>query len=98
MRHGHSGTVMRIGFVGLGVMGGAMAANLAGAGFGLKVYDLDAEKCRGFADLGADVAVSAGAAANDVDVVMSCLPGPAQIRAAALGSDGLVANMAPGTT
>ena len=89
---------MRIGFVGLGVMGGAMAQNLARAGFDLKVHDLDADKCRRLADLGAAVAASPGDAAKDADVVMTSLPGPAQIRAVALDDDGLIANMAPGTT
>ncbi|MEM7123389.1 MAG: NAD(P)-dependent oxidoreductase [Pseudomonadota bacterium] len=89
---------MRIGFIGLGVMGGAMAANLARAGYDLTVHDLDADKCRRLADLGATVAVSAGAAAADRDVVMTSLPGPAQIRAVALGEDGLIANMMTGTT
>lgn len=89
---------MRIGFIGLGVMGGAMAQNLARAGFDLTVHDLDVDKCRRLADLGAAVAASPGDAAKDADVVMTSLPGPAQIRAVALDDQGLIANMAPGTT
>ncbi len=89
---------MEIAFIGLGVMGGPMAANLARAGYSLTVYDLDGEKCRRLADLGAAVAGSPGEAVRDADTVITSLPGPKQIRAAAFESDGILANMRPGAT
>ena len=87
---------MQIGFIGLGVMGGPMAANLARADFAMKVFDLDDEKCRRLADLGADVVDSPADAARDVEFVMTSLPGPPQIRAVAFGPDGVLEAMRPG--
>ncbi|MEM7221662.1 MAG: NAD(P)-dependent oxidoreductase [Pseudomonadota bacterium] len=89
---------MDIGFIGLGVMGGPMAANLARAGYSLKVYDLDPEKCARIADLGAAVANSPSDAATNVDYVMTSLPGPKQIQDIAFGENGIVEKMRPGAT
>ena len=89
---------MQIGFVGLGVMGGPMAANLLRAGYPLKVFDIDAEKSHALVDLGATVAASAAEAAATSEVLMTSLPGPRQIRALALGDDGILPQMHPGST
>jgi 3-hydroxyisobutyrate dehydrogenase-like beta-hydroxyacid dehydrogenase len=65
---------MKIGFVGLGMMGGPMAANLLKAGLSLKVFDLRKENA------------PAGAAwseepAKDVDIIFTSLPGPPEVEA-----------------
>jgi 3-hydroxyisobutyrate dehydrogenase len=85
----------RIGFVGLGNMGGPMARNLAAAGHQVKVFDLVPELAAGVA--GAHPQSSAAACAQDVDVFVSMLPAGRHVEALYLGSDGVVAGAAPGT-
>ena len=73
-RHQHipkTETVMaRIGFIGLGNMGGPMARNLIKAGHGLKVYDLSEEAVSFVVQSGATAAESVKDAAAGVDVVI----------------------------
>lgn len=92
---------MRIGFIGLGNIGAGAAANLARAGYDVRVFDLDPKKVANVVSLGASPAVSAGDAARDVDVVFTSLPGPTQIKAVGLGSDdepGIIQLLSPGAT
>ncbi len=63
-----------IGFIGLGHMGGPMAANLLRAGHSLKVFDLVDTAVQKAVDLGATAAADAAEAARDVDVLISMLP------------------------
>src|ERR1700685_3968958 len=72
---------MRIGFVGLGNMGGPMARNLVRANFEVVVFDLDSALAQTFQEVGATIAASAEALAANVDVLMTSLPGPRQSRA-----------------
>jgi 3-hydroxyisobutyrate dehydrogenase len=85
----------RIGFVGLGNMGGPMARNLAAAGHQVKVFDLVPELATGVA--GAQPQSSAAACAQDVDVFVSMLPAGRHVEALYLGADGVIAGAAPGT-
>jgi 3-hydroxyisobutyrate dehydrogenase-like beta-hydroxyacid dehydrogenase len=62
-----------VGFVGLGLMGGPMAANLLKAGFELSVYNRTADKARALADAGARVAALARDAATPGGVVVTML-------------------------
>ena len=75
-----------VGFVGLGNMGGPMAANLLAAGMSVKVFDLVPELIEGVA--GAQGCASAVEAAADVDVFVSMLPAGQHVRALYLGRDG----------
>ncbi len=75
-----------IGFVGLGNMGGPMAANLIKAGFAVKVFDLVPELVAGVS--GAEGCSSAAQAAADVDVVISMLPAGRHVRSLYLGAEG----------
>jgi len=85
----------RIGFVGLGNMGGPMARNLAAAGHQVKVFDLVPELAAAVA--GAQPQSSAAACAQDIDVFVSMLPAGRHVEALYLGPDGVVACAAPGT-
>ena len=87
---------MQIAFIGLGVMGGPMAANLLRAGHTLRVCDLDPEKRAPLTDQGAAAFESAGEAVSGAEVIMTSLPGPAQVRAVALAEDGVLARAEPG--
>ncbi len=75
-----------VGFVGLGNMGGPMAANLLAAGMSVKAFDLVPELIAGV--VGAQGCASAVEAAVDVDVFVSMLPAGQHVRALYLGRDG----------
>lgn len=85
-----------IGFIGLGNMGGPMAANLVKAGFRVNAFDLSAtalDKAR--AD-GASVAASAVEAVRGAQVVVSMLPASRHVEGLYLGEQGLLAAIEPG--
>jgi len=90
---------VRIGFIGLGVMGTPMAGHIARAGYPLAVYDMDARAVERVKADNASVAVAANSAAVGAvsDVVFTMLPDGTQVQQAVLGPDGLVATMAPGS-
>ncbi len=85
----------RIGFVGLGNMGGPMARNLVAAGHEVKVYDL-LEKLMSAVE-GASGQASAADCVADVDVFISMLPAGRHVRGLYLGDDGIVARAARDT-
>jgi 3-hydroxyisobutyrate dehydrogenase len=87
---------LRIGFIGLGNVGGKLAGNLLQHGVDLTVRDLDDGLVAGFAARGARRAESPAAMARQVDVVITCLPSPAASRAVLEAADGILAGMAPG--
>ncbi len=65
-----------IGIVGLGIMGGAFAKNLAAAGWRVVGYDTDPARGRAMAKLGVEIANSVGALAAKVPTIMTSLPKP----------------------
>jgi len=69
---------MRLGYIGLGSMGGAMARKLADAGHDVTVYDLDAARVAEATGSGARPAASAEVLAANVEVLFTSLPGPRQ--------------------
>jgi 3-hydroxyisobutyrate dehydrogenase len=79
----------RIGFVGLGNMGGPMARNLAKAGHAVAVFDIVPDLVARCAAAGAAAAPDAAAAARDADVVVTMLPAGSQVREAWLGAGGM---------
>jgi 3-hydroxyisobutyrate dehydrogenase-like beta-hydroxyacid dehydrogenase len=86
-----------VGFVGLGTMGGRMAANVQKAGFKLVVHDLHRQAASHHLNAGAIWADSPRALASQADVIFSSLPEPPDVEAVALGPDGLIAGMKSGT-
>jgi len=84
---------MKVGFVGLGMMGKFMAANLQEKGFDLVVHDLNKAAAQPHIAAGAAWADSPKALGEAVDVVFSSLPGPPEVEAVALGENGLLAGM-----
>ena len=88
---------MEIGFIGLGVMGNPMAANLVKSGqHQVRVFDIDAARAANLVELGAQPAESITRAVTGVDLVMTSLPGPKQVDAVAFAKDGLMASLEPG--
>jgi 3-hydroxyisobutyrate dehydrogenase-like beta-hydroxyacid dehydrogenase len=90
---------MRVAFLGLGIMGSRMAANLAAEGFELSVWNRTAARAEEFAAShgGVEVAASPKAAATDVDVVVSMVVDGPQVEAILLGEDGAASGASPGT-
>jgi len=63
-----------VGVVGLGIMGGAFAQNLKGAGWRVIGYDIDPARCRAMARLGVEIAADAGEVARKAPTVITSLP------------------------
>lgn len=80
---------MKIGFIGLGIMGRHMASNLIKAGYELVVHDLRREAAVSHLQAGATWAATPRAVAEATEVVFTSLPGPAEVEAVALGREGL---------
>ncbi len=78
----------RVGFLGLGIMGRAMAENVLRAGFPLTVYNRTADKAAILAALGARVAATPREVAEASDVVVAMLSGPEAVYAVLAGEDG----------
>lgn len=72
---------MRVGFIGLGSVGGKLAGSLLRNGVDLAVHDLDPEAVADFVARGARAGGSAAAMMRDCDTVITCLPSPAACRA-----------------
>ncbi|MFT7650698.1 MAG: 3-hydroxyisobutyrate dehydrogenase-like beta-hydroxyacid dehydrogenase, partial [Candidatus Poriferisodalaceae bacterium] len=88
---------MKIGFVGLGTMGSAMATNLASAGHHLVVNDLHQASAESLLATGAAWAATPAAVAFESEVIFTSLPGPAEVEAVALGADGIAAGATAGS-
>jgi 3-hydroxyisobutyrate dehydrogenase/glyoxylate/succinic semialdehyde reductase len=87
----------QLGFIGLGIMGSRMAANLLKAGQPLAVYNRTPEKARALRDAGAAWADSPSALAVQADVLFTMLAIPEAVEASALGDGGFLKAMRPGT-
>ena len=87
----------RVGFIGLGTMGGPMASNLAKAGKSPVVYDASATAMAALSSLpGVTLASSAADVAAQAAVVFTALPNDAIVRGVYLGPDGIAAGGKPG--
>jgi 3-hydroxyisobutyrate dehydrogenase len=80
---------MKIGYIGLGVMGSAMAANLLSAGFSVSVWNRTASKCESLRGLGADVASSPADLARDCDVICINVTDTPDVEAVLFGEQGI---------
>ena len=78
-------------------MGWHMAASLQLAGHELRVHDVRREAATALVAGGAIWADGPAQAGSGVEVLFTCLPGPAEVEAVALGNGGLLATMAPGS-
>jgi 3-hydroxyisobutyrate dehydrogenase-like beta-hydroxyacid dehydrogenase len=87
----------RVGFIGLGIMGSRMAANLRRAGFELSVFNRTRERADAWAaEHGGTVAGSPKEAAEGADVVITMVVDGAQVEAMLLGEDGAAAGAPDG--
>ena len=86
----------RIGFVGLGIMGSGMAANLVGAGYDVTVYNRTRSKAERLAEMGAKIAYTPSAAAEGADLVFTMLADPVAVKQTVLGRDGVIEGLRSG--
>jgi 3-hydroxyisobutyrate dehydrogenase len=87
---------MRLGFVGLGNLGGHLARSLLRAGFTVTVHDLERARADSLIAAGAAWGTSPGKVAAGADSVFTCLPSPAAVAAVVEGADGVLAGLRPG--
>jgi 3-hydroxyisobutyrate dehydrogenase-like beta-hydroxyacid dehydrogenase len=87
---------MRVGFIGLGMMGAKMAMNAIKGGHELTVHDVSSQVAKQHLDAGATWADTPATVAKGVDVIMMSLPGPKEFEAVTLGPDGLIHGVKPG--
>ncbi|PCI34019.1 MAG: 3-hydroxyisobutyrate dehydrogenase [Alphaproteobacteria bacterium] len=87
----------KVGFIGLGNMGGGMARNILKAGHELKVFDLNDQVVAEICVEGATAASSATDAVRGVDAVITMLPAGKHVKSVYLGENGLIAAAGEGT-
>ncbi|HHV80585.1 TPA: 2-hydroxy-3-oxopropionate reductase [bacterium] len=81
---------MKIGFIGLGIMGKPMAKNLMKAGYSLIVYDINKEPVKELMSLGAEEGFSPKDVAERTDIIITMLPDSPQVKDVILGENGVL--------
>lgn len=86
----------KVGFIGLGIMGKPMALNLIKAGYSVSILETSAA-AKEVADAGAKTYSSSKALAQDNDVIITMLPDSPEVESVALGKDGVLEGIKPGS-
>jgi 3-hydroxyisobutyrate dehydrogenase len=89
--------IERVGFIGLGNMGGPMCGHLARAGFDVTAFDLSSEALDRVAAAGARASRSAAACARDAQALITMLPAPPHVESVLLGEGGVIAALPEGS-
>jgi 3-hydroxyisobutyrate dehydrogenase-like beta-hydroxyacid dehydrogenase len=84
---------MKLGFIGLGAMGGAIAMNLVKSGHDVQVYNRNPDRAALLLDAGATLAASPAQVAHAADVVFTMVADDAALMAVTSGAAGLVAGL-----
>jgi 3-hydroxyisobutyrate dehydrogenase-like beta-hydroxyacid dehydrogenase len=87
---------MKIGFIGLGIMGGGMAANLLKKGYSLVVYNRTTAKAMALVEQGAAQAGKPAGVGEQADVLFTMLGSPPAVQSSAEGENGFLRRMKPG--
>jgi 3-hydroxyisobutyrate dehydrogenase-like beta-hydroxyacid dehydrogenase len=87
---------LKVGFIGLGLMGKPMAKNIHKAGFSLTVYNRSPKRLQDFKKLGVSIAGSIKELAQNCDVVITCVTAPKDVKEVMLGKDGVIAGVHKG--
>lgn len=87
---------MRIGFIGLGIMGAPMAQNLIKAGYDLVVYNRTSEKCTPLRQAGAEVADSPCTVAEKTDIIITIVSDTPDVEHILFGADGAYEGISQG--
>ena len=89
---------MKLGFIGLGIMGKPMAKNLVKAGHELVVFDFNQDAVNELVADGATAAKNNADLASQVDTIITMVPNSPHVRAAMFGENGVTETAKPGTT
>jgi 2-hydroxy-3-oxopropionate reductase len=89
---------MKVGFIGLGIMGRPMSINLLKAGYELVVMDLNSEAAKELSSLGAKMVMSPKEVAAETEVLITMLPDSPQVKEVVLGKNGIIEGGRPGLT
>lgn len=89
--------ITRVGFIGLGIMGAPMAANLLNAGFEVTVWNRSPSRTKPLIDAGAKGVESPAAVAAVSEVTLSCVTNSADVEEVALGPAGVIHGATPGS-
>ena len=84
---------MKVGFIGLGNVGGKLASSLLRNKFDLTVRDLDSNLTRDFKNKGAKIASSPKELAEQVDLIITCLPSPKICAKVMEAEDGVISGL-----
>jgi 3-hydroxyisobutyrate dehydrogenase-like beta-hydroxyacid dehydrogenase len=87
---------MRVGFIGIGVMGGPMALNILKGGHELTVYDRSPEAVARLVEAGAKAAATPKEVGAASEIVVTMLPEPQHVEQVVLGLDGVAEGLRPG--
>ena len=82
---------MKVGFIGLGQMGGSMALHIRKAGHDVLVHDIRREACEAAIEAGAEYAANPAEAAKRSEAIVICVPWPGPQEEVMMGSDGVFA-------
>ncbi len=89
--------MLKVGFIGLGIMGRPMTLNLLKAGIDLTVYDISEAAVKTLADAGAKTAASPKELAANADVVITMVPNAPIVKSLLEGEDGILAGVKENT-
>ena len=87
---------LKVGFIGLGIMGKPMSKNLIKAGYSLVVLDRNSDAVAEVIAAGAETATTAKAIAEQCDVIITMLPNSPHVKEVALGENGIIDGAKPG--
>ena len=94
--HGNGGK-MKVGFIGLGIMGKPMCKNLVKAGYEVAVNDRNTAAAEELKSMGATVKETAAQIAQECEVIITMVPNSPQVREVALGEGGIIEGAKEGT-
>lgn len=86
----------QIGYLGMGIMGSAMAGRLVEAGFPVTVWNRSKDKCSPLVEKGAKVVDTAKAVIESCDITFACTSDPASARSVVFGETGVLAGITNG--
>ncbi|MDV7105360.1 2-hydroxy-3-oxopropionate reductase [Vibrio sp. TH_r3] len=89
---------MKVGFIGLGIMGKPMSKNLLKAGYDVVVYDFNKEAIQELKNAGAETGLDAKNVAERCEVIVTMLPNSPHVESVALDENGIIKGAKPGTT
>ena len=87
----------KAGFIGLGIMGQGMSANILKAGFPLTVWNRTASRADALVEAGAKLAANPAEVAANSDIIVICVSDTPDVEAVILGPDGVLAGVKPGS-